>query len=467
MYYRSFLKHDYSSRANQGTRPTPRHWLLRGLVLAVGVAVLGVVLAKSQEEPAGSAIPIAPVADGHDTEKLSGTARITLPLSLPESQAAVTQDASPDTPVVTPATEWTEVTVRPGDSLSAIFSRLEIHSQLAPLLALGKPVAGLKQIRPGERLRVLKGERGLEELLYDLNETQRLHVTRAGDGGLQAELIDRPIETRVHHAAGVISSSLFQAGLDSGLSENLIMSLAEVFGWDIDFALDIRQGDQFTLVYEELYRDGAKLRDGRILAAEFVNQGRSYQAVMYTDPSGKTDYYSPDGRSMRKAFLRAPVDFRRISSRFSGERWHPVLGVKRPHRGVDYAAAVGTPIKAAGDGKVIFRGVKGGYGNVVIIQHGATYSTLYGHMSRFAKGVGVGQRVRQGQTIGYVGQTGLATGPHLHYEFRVNGVHRNPLTVKLPSAEPLPSTYMADFQAHAGELLAQLDLYRRTILAQQ
>lgn len=445
---------------------TRRHWGLRALVLAAGVAILGVVLAKTQDESAKAAEAAPAALDRHDTEKLSAAARVTLPLDLPAALSRPADAPASPFPGALPAEPWTDVTVRPGDSLSAIFSRLEMHSQLAPVLALGSRVSTLKQLRPGERLRVLKGPEGLQELLYDQSETERLRVWR-GEAGLQVELIEREIETRVHHAAGSINSSLFQAGLDAGLSENLIMSLAEVFGWDIDFALDIRQGDQFTLVYEELYREGAKLRDGRILAAEFVNQGRRFQAVLYTDPTDKTDYYSPDGRSMRKAFLRAPVDFRRISSRFSGERWHPVLGVKRPHRGVDYAAAIGTPIRAAGDGKVVFRGVKGGYGNIVIIQHGATYSTLYGHMSRFAKGVTVGQRVRQGQTIGYVGQTGLATGPHLHYEFLVNGVHRNPLTVKLPSAEPLPSAYIADFQAHAGRLLAQLDLYRRTVLALQ
>jgi murein DD-endopeptidase MepM/ murein hydrolase activator NlpD len=285
--------------------------------------------------------------------------------------------------------------------------------------------------------------------------------------GYRAELHELALEARPRHASAIIKDSLFQTGIEAGLSENLIMELAQLFGWDIDFALDIRSGDRFTLLYEELYRDGERLRDGRILAAEFVNQGRSVQAVLFTRSDGESDYYSPDGKSMRKAFLRAPVDFRRISSRFQRERWHPVLGVKRPHRGVDYAAAIGTPIKAAGDGRITHRGTKGGYGKTIILQHGATYSTLYAHMSRYAKSTQVGKRVRQGQIIGYVGKTGLATGPHLHYEFRVNGVHRNPLTVKLPSADPLPKRYRAEFEAHATPLLAQLDLYRRTMLAEQ
>ena len=243
------------------------------------------------------------------------------------------------------------------------------------------------------------------------------------------------------------------------------MELAGIFGWDIDFALDIRQGDSFAVIYEEVFLDGEKVRDGDIIAATFSNRGESYQAIRYTDASNHTDYYSPDGHSMRKAFLRTPVEFSRISSRFSLGRKHPILNTIRAHKGVDYAAPRGTPIKATGDGKVIYRGVKGGYGNVVIIQHGSSYSTLYGHMSRFARGVHSGSHVKQGQIIGYVGSSGLATGPHLHYEFRINGVHRNPLTVKLPDAQPLPKQYMADFQMHANQLVASLDLLSKTNVA--
>ena len=238
-----------------------------------------------------------------------------------------------------------------------------------------------------------------------------------------------------------------------------------MFGWDVDFALDIRKGDSFSLLFEQHYLDGEKLRDGKILAAEFTNQGNKYRAILFTDPEGNSQYYSEDGKSMRKAFLRSPVDFRRISSTFQRERFHPVLGKKRPHRGVDYAAASGTPIKAAGDGKVIFRGVKGGYGNTVVLQHGSNITTLYAHMSRFRKGVTSGSRVKQGQTIGYVGKSGLATGPHLHYEFRINGVHRNPLTVKLPDAAPIQAKYKAEFMEQSRQLLAQLDLFKRVQVA--
>jgi murein DD-endopeptidase MepM/ murein hydrolase activator NlpD len=243
------------------------------------------------------------------------------------------------------------------------------------------------------------------------------------------------------------------------------MELANIFGWDIDFALDIRKGDRFTVLYEEMYVDGEDIGNGTILAAEFVNQGKRYHAVRYTDAGGKTDYYSLDGKSMRKAFLRTPVEFSRISSGFSLGRKHPILNKIRAHKGVDYAAATGTPIKVTGDGKIIFRGKKGGYGNTIIVQHGSKYSTLYAHMSKYRSGLTTGSRVKQGQIIGYIGSSGLATGPHLHYEFRVNDVHRDPLRVKLPGAEPLASKYREDFNKKAEALLAQLDLVRDVQLA--
>ena len=221
----------------------------------------------------------------------------------------------------------------------------------------------------------------------------------------------------------------------------------------------------FRSIYQEDFLDGEKYRDGAILAAEFVNRGESFRAIRYTDATGRADYYSPDGKSVRKAFLRSPVDFRRISSKFQKSRWHPVLGKKRPHRGVDYAASTGTPIKAAGDGKIILRGRKGGYGRTVMIEHGGGIVTLYGHMSRYASKQRHGTRVKQGQTIGYVGKSGLASGPHLHYEFRINGSHRNPLTVKLPSAAPIAKKYRSDFQEKTAPLVARLEILNKTLVA--
>jgi murein DD-endopeptidase MepM/ murein hydrolase activator NlpD len=251
---------------------------------------------------------------------------------------------------------------------------------------------------------------------------------------------------------------LFEAGSQAGISDKLTMDLAGIFEWDIDFIQDVREGDEFTVLYEEVWRDGVKLRNGDIIAAEFVNQGKSYRAARYRDANGRSNYYTPDGHSLRKAFIRAPLNFTRISSNFDPSRRHPILNTIRAHQGVDYAAPVGTPIRAAGDGKVIFRGVQGGYGNVIILQHGGNITTLYGHMSRFAN-KRVGARVAQGEVIGFVGQSGLATGPHLHYEYRINGVHRNPRTVSLPPADPVPAEFQEDFKATTATLWRQLELY--------
>ena len=234
--------------------------------------------------------------------------------------------------------------------------------------------------------------------------------------------------------------------------------MAEVFGYDIDFAQDLRRGDHFAVIYDEVYRDGERLRSGDILAATFVNGGKRYVALRHPQADGTTGYYDAEGRPLKKAFLRTPVEFSRISSRFSSARRHPILGSVRAHRGVDYAAPKGTPIRTAGNGRVIFRGWKSGYGNCVIVQHPNNVTTLYAHMSRFAAGRGVGTRVNQGEVVGYVGMTGLATAPHLHYEFRVGGVHRDPLTVPLPKAEPLGPAELLAFRRSSTPVMARLTL---------
>jgi murein DD-endopeptidase MepM/ murein hydrolase activator NlpD len=266
---------------------------------------------------------------------------------------------------------------------------------------------------------------------------------------------------KVEPLHGRITSSLFKTVNDAGASDAVALQLAEVFRYDIDFAQELQPGDTFTIVLEKIWRDGQFLRDGDIVAAEFVNNGRTYRAVRYTTPDGRTEYYTPDGRSLRKAFLLSPVQFTRISSGF-GMRRHPVLNTLRAHKGVDYAAPIGTPIRAAGDGRITFRGVKGGYGNVVVLAHANGVETVYGHMRGFATGTFVGKRVKQGELIGYVGMSGLATGPHLHYEYRVNGVHRNPASIKTLPAEPISARNRADFDAKSRSLLAQLDAARHT-----
>jgi murein DD-endopeptidase MepM/ murein hydrolase activator NlpD len=254
----------------------------------------------------------------------------------------------------------------------------------------------------------------------------------------------------------VINSSLFEAIEAAGGHDQTAVSLADIFGWDIDFVLDIQPGDSFVVTYQELFRDGAYLKDGPVLAASFTNQGREYVAVRYVDPDGMAHYYTPEGKSMRKAFLRAPLEFTRVSSRFNSARRHPILNLIRAHKGVDYAAPMGTPVKAAGDGRIRFAGRKGGYGNVVEIEHTRSIVTVYGHLSRFAKGTHVGAHVAQGSIIAYVGMTGLATGPHLHYEYRVNGVFKNPQTIALPDSEPIDGRLHDDFVARTTPLLGLL-----------
>jgi murein DD-endopeptidase MepM/ murein hydrolase activator NlpD len=385
------------------------------------------------------------------------------PVNLTNAISAAPAPAAGEEP---PAGVWQEVTVKSGDSLAVIFDRLGLTpQQLHNLLAQGGAAHNLKNIYPGQTFSVLiSAERGLEKLTYRIDELSTLEVTRNGDD-FEISTSHRTPERHVNNASGTITSSLFEDGQKAGMSDRLIMELANIFGWDIDFALDIRSGDQFTVLYEELFLDGESIGNGEIIAAEFINRGKAYQAFRYTDKGGKTDYYSLDGKSMRKTFLRTPVEFSRISSRFSLGRKHPILNRIRAHKGVDYAASTGTPIKATGNGKIVHRGKKGGYGNTIILQHGTQYSTLYAHMSKFRNGLKTGSHVQQGQIIGYVGSSGLATGPHLHYEFRVDGVHRDPLRVKLPGAEPLDTKYMADFKGKADSLIAKLELVRSVQVA--
>ena len=477
-------------------RPARGQLVKRLVIAAVFMVILAAgflfLISEPADEPQNEPLPV-PDATGHPDK----SKKLILPLSLPgqpdessdrrsspplksggfiREAVAAEQAPSPSTEVIEPEVvstpparkETREVAykIRSGDSLASIFKKHGLSANLLHrIVHSSKTAKQLTDIRPGEMLYLeLDTDNNLASLRLVHSKIDSLEIV-ALDEGFSAEKQSRELESRTAHLSGTIESSLYLSAKKAGLSEKLIMQLADIFGWDIDFALEIRSGDRFTVIFEEDYLDGEKLRDGPILAAEFVNQGRTYQALRYVDDTGRSDYYTPEGRSMRKAFLRAPVDFRRISSRFTKERWHPVLGKKRPHRGVDYAAKTGTPIKAAGDGKIIFRGVKGGYGKTVIVQHGQTYTTLYAHLSRYNKKAKKGKRVQQGQVIGYVGKTGLATGPHLHYEFRVNGVHRNPLTVKLPAAQPIAKKYRADFLIKIQPLLSKLELINRTLVA--
>jgi murein DD-endopeptidase MepM/ murein hydrolase activator NlpD len=381
-----------------------------------------------------------------------------LPDSLIEDAQAAVGMAQPEASAA-PARpfEFVAITIGRNDTLDQIFRGLQLRiSDLAELRNLPDVRKSLDLIRPGDVIQLTHLDGEIKSLTRRLNETATLSVTRA-DAGFNANIVENPLEIEQRKLSGTVESSLYVAVNAAGGTDRLAVSLADVFKYDIDFVNSVQPGDRFVVAHEQLWQDGEFVRDGDIQAAEFVNAGRTYRAVRYVSPDGRADYYTPDGRPVRKAFLRYPVDYGRISSGFSSARRHPVLNRVRAHRGIDFAAPTGTPIKAAGAGRVVSRGWNGGYGNAVVLAHSNGITTLYGHMSRFAKGVAVGDRVKQGEVIGYVGMTGLASGPHVHYEYRVNGVHKNPARVTIPKSDPIPASLMADFQAKTAPLLAQLD----------
>lgn len=444
----SGVRHDYKDTVDVPRDTRGRRWALFTVGLAlplIGVLLLFVSEANQSTAPQHTAA-IASVSD-------------------PPEEAQLVETAPVDTPAPEPAVEDSsallDLLVERGDTLEELFRRNGLDLiDLAAIVDMPEVGAGLKRLKPGDHLEISHREGEVLSLRRELDDVKVLSITR-GAAGFEATTLERSVDVRTSGAHGVIESSLFEAGVAAGMSDKLTMAMAGIFEWDIDFIQDVRDGDEFTVVYEELWRDGAKLRNGEIVAAEFINQGKVYRAARFRDATGRADYFTPDGLSMRKAFLRAPLEFTRISSKFNPSRRHPVLNTIRAHRGVDYAAPTGTPIRAAGDGKVTFRGVQGGYGNVLVLQHSNSITTVYGHMSRFA-GAKVGNRVRQGEIIGYVGQSGLATGPHLHYEYRVDGVHRNPLTAIKPPADPVPAEYRDEFDTATESLWHELDLYQHT-----
>jgi len=347
---------------------------------------------------------------------------------------------------------WQTVKVRSGDSLARIFKRLGFSAQAtyAVSTAKGKDSKLLRKINVGDTLRIASNDNHhVVALEYPLSKTDTLYINLIGDS-FQSHKESKTVEIREDFAFGTIESSFWNAGTSAGLTDTQIINFANIFGWDIDFALDIRKGDTFRMVFEKKYVDGEYIGTGNILTAEFINRDDVFQAIRFTDD----EYYTPDGSSMRKAFLRAPVNFKYISSNFKRRRFHPVQKRWKAHNGIDYAAKTGTPVVAAGDGKVIQSTYNKYNGHYVFIQHGNGIVTKYLHFSKRA--VKKGQRVKQGQLIGKVGATGLAAGPHLHYEFLLNGVHRNPRTVKLPDAKPIVKKYKAAFTALAKKRLQTL-----------
>jgi len=350
--------------------------------------------------------------------------------------------------------EWDSVTVKSGQNLDTIFRQQGFEvALLHRILDLNEDCKGLTKLRVGDVFDFKRdAQGGLLQMRYPVGEDRYLLVQHV-DGELYADSLPRQMHAEVIEAQGVITSSVFMAGREAGLTDVKTMDLANIFGWDIDFVQDIQPGDQFFLVYEKIYRDGEFLRDGRILGATFINQGERFQALWF-DNGETAEYFAPDGRNMKKAFLRAPLNFSYISSQFNPRRMHPVLKRIRPHNGIDYYAPKGTPVYAAGAGTVTRAGYTAANGNHVFIRHANNIETRYLHFTKNA--VKQGQKVQQGQTIGYVGSTGLATGPHLHYEFLVSGSHRNPRTVPLPKVEPLQGDMLLSFQHEAAPLLTQL-----------
>lgn len=387
-------------------------------------------------------------------------ALILLPLFLqPTLTDTEANTAAPEIPQPPPIPEIRKEiiqgTIAQGDTATALlgnyFSAAEIHE----LSRQCREVYPLSRLSAGQPFRLCLSDDAFERFEYDIDRDEQLIISREEEA-FSIKRVPIPYTTETVRVRGRIDSSLFEAVTSTGESDVLAMNLADIFAWDIDFILDIREGDSFQALVEKRYREGKPAGYGRILAAEFTNQGTTFQAFLYQDGDRRPDYFDADGQSLRKAFLKAPLSFSRISSGFTMRRYHPITKTWKAHPAIDYAAPRGTPIKSVGDGTIIKKGYTRGNGNYVKVRHNSSYETLYLHMKGFAKGIAKGKRVAQGQTIGYVGSTGLATGPHLCFRMYKNGAPVNPHRVKAPSANPVSKESLADFKVIAGELHAQL-----------
>jgi len=445
------LLHDYKpSASRQPAKSKALQWFAVGL----GVPLVAVTLMNTLDQPASH----EPASSTPVMSSSPGEARLVPPVD----QAVLIEEVAALLPEPVPEFDKLVLNVSAGDTMERLFRKNNLSlGHLMSIAELDEAKTRFRRIKPGDVFEVTHDNGQVISLYSQLDLTSALRIDKQ-ESGFAAKIVDRPIEIRKRMAHGVIDTSLFESAAAVGLSDKVIMNIAGIFAWDVDFVLDIRQGDDYYVQFEEIWQDGAYVSDGEIVAAEFNNNGRTIQAIRFKDDNEHSEYFTPSGDSVRKAFIRAPVDFTRISSNFNPNRKHPILNKIRAHRGVDYAAPRGTPIKASGDGKVIFRGTKSGYGKTVILQHGGNITTLYAHMSSYVLKFGVGSRVRQGQAIGFVGKTGLATANHLHYEYRLNGVHRNPRTVNLPDAEPIDEQYRERFMAVAEPILKELEQFKST-----
>ena len=421
-------------------RWTRRHWAHASVFATLGALVVSLVPGFSA--PVRASLPHA-----------TGTTTLALALpALPLSHRAAAESS------------WLHVTVQRGQTLAALFEDFGIPAAtLHKLLAEPQAKQALSHLKPGTELAFdMPADGQLRTLRFDRDDTHRVELSLAGDE-VQRRVIERPVETRTVVVSGTVGRSLYRSARKLGLSGKAINTLTDdIFKYDIDFNDDVGANDRFSVVVDQYWRDGELVGTGPVQAATFTVHGKLYSGFRFQH-DGKTEYYTGDGRPLKRSFIRMPIPYARLTSSF-GARKHPILGRVRMHQGVDYAASIGTPIQAAGDARVEFVGNKGGYGHVVILDHGRGYSTLYGHMSRFGK-IRVGQRIPQGTVIGYVGMSGLATGPHLHYEFRINGVHRNPLSVTMPPPEPLHGAALAQFRAQTSTALAKIRRVENVIYA--
>jgi murein DD-endopeptidase MepM/ murein hydrolase activator NlpD len=424
-------------------RWTRRHWAHASLFAMLGTLLMALVPGFSNAMSSSAA------------QSASVTPSTTLSLLLPPLPRAAKQ------PQAAAGTNWQLVSVAKGETLSHVFERMQLpQSDLQRVLAQPGVRDTLRRLRPGTELAfdlqpAAAGKpAALRAFRFDRDDLHRVELHVDGDK-VSEKVIERPVEVRTAVVSGKVGRSLFHSARKLGLSGNNIRTLTdEIFKYDIDFNSDVAASDRFSVVVEQTWREGEMIKSGPIRAATFTAHGDMHSGFRY-ERKGKAEYFSADGRPLKKAFIRMPVQYTRISSRFTSARKHPILGRTRAHQGVDFAAPTGTPVMAAGNARVAFVGWKGGYGRAVILDHGRGYTTLYGHLSAFGK-IKKGQHVAQGTVIGRVGSTGLATGPHLHYEFRVNGVHRNPLAVTMPPPEPLHGAQLAEFRAQTGPALARI-----------
>ena len=422
-------------------RWTRRHWIHASLFATIGALVATIVpgfsnaIDASLSDRSTLALPLPPLA-------LTGKAR-----------SRVDQD------------NWQFIQIKPGQTLSSLFDHLGIPSTVMyQVLEHPGTREVLTRLRPGTELAFNLPARGqLRALRFERDPNHRVELQLQGDS-IREKVTKRATEVRTTVTSGEITTSLYAAASKAGLPVSAVTTMTDdIFKYDIDFDKDLQPGDRFSVVLDETWREGERIDAGNILAATFTTGGKTYTGFRFERPGKPAEYYDINGRPLKKTFIRMPVAYSRISSTF-GARKHPVLGTMRMHKGIDYAAASGTPIMAAGDARVQFVGQQRGYGNVVILDHGKGYSTLYGHMSRFGK-IKAGQQINQGTVIGYVGMTGLATGPHLHYEFRVNGAQRNPASITMPPPQPLSGAELAAFRAQTTPAMARIKGMERLMFA--